>query len=237
MNKITAIILAGGQGKRMETSIAKQYLMLHNKPVLYYSIKAFEESVVDNIVLVVQENMKDWVKTHICEKYEFKKIRKIVIGGKERYDSVYQGLQAVDDADYILIHDGARPFVTEKMIVDSIRDVMMHQACVIGVPSKDTMKIVDSTNTILDTPDRNTMWCIQTPQTFSAELIQSAYQKLYTHKISGITDDAMVVETMMNVPVHVIMGSYQNIKLTTPEDLYVAEAFMKMDMDKNTIQK
>lgn len=235
MNKITAIILAGGQGKRMGTSTAKQYLTLQDKPVLYYSIKAFEESEVENIILVVQDNMVEWVTTHIWKKYGFKKIRQVVTGGKERYDSVYKGLQVADSTDYILIHDGARPFITEKMIADSIHGAMKYQACVLGVPSKDTVKIVDDTRKILNTPDRSKVWCIQTPQAFCAELIQAAYKKLYEQKIDGITDDAMVVEAMMDVPVYVVLGDYQNIKLTTPEDLYIAEAFMKMGMDKNTI--
>lgn len=235
MKKVTAIILAGGQGKRMGTSTAKQYLQLQENPVLYYSIKAFEESDVDQIILVVQDDMIEWVTTHICQRYNFQKIAKVVKGGKERYDSVNQGLQAVEDADYILIHDGARPFVTKKMITDSVCGAMKYRACVLGVPSKDTVKIVDTTQKIIETPDRSKVWCIQTPQAFDAELIRLAYQKLYEQEIGQITDDAMVVETMMNIPVRVVLGSYQNIKLTTPEDLIVAEALMKRNVDKNTI--
>lgn len=248
--KTVAIVLAGGSGKRMGTAIPKQYLMLKENPILYYSLKAFEDSSVDEIVLVTGENDIEFCKSEIVNKHGIKKVVSIVPGGSERYLSVYNGLKAVKEADYVLIHDGARPFITTAIIESSIIDVVKYKACVVGVPSKDTVKIINSNNEVMSTPDRKNVWNIQTPQSFSYELIYNAYEAVMKNfynngnnyneneteysccnvnisKDTIITDDAMVVEMTFKCPVHVTLGSYTNIKITTIDDLKLGEVLIE----------
>lgn len=225
MGKIAAIILAAGQGKRMKSKIQKQYLLLKEKPVLYYSIRAFEQSSVDTIVLVTGKEEMLYCKEEIIKRYNFQKIVYITEGGRERCHSVYKGLQALPkDIEYVLIHDGARPFVTKQMIEDTITAVKEYKACVVGMPVKDTIKITNTDQFSIQTPERQYVWAVQTPQAFSFELVWKAYSMLMEKEIS-VTDDAMVVETFLHYPVKLIEGSYKNIKITTPEDLIVAHAF------------
>lgn len=224
--KITAIVLAAGSGKRMNSNVHKQYLLIKEKPVLYYSLKAFEQSRVDDIILVVGAGEVDYCKKDIVEKYGIRKVCAIVEGGKERYHSVYEGLKAVSDAEYVLIHDGARPFVSQPIIERAIEGVCEHKACVVGMPVKDTIKIVDDETFANETPDRSRVWMVQTPQAFEYSLIYDAYTKMLTGESAGITDDAMVVERMTDCKVKLIEGSYQNIKITTPEDLDIAEIYL-----------
>lgn len=221
--RASVIILAAGQGKRMQSDIPKQYLPLNEKPILYYAIKAFEESLVQEIVLVVGNGEIEYCQKEIIEKYHFQKVRKIVVGGKERYHSVYNGLKAIEKTDYIYIHDGARPFITPKVIKNIFEQVKIYEACVVGMPVKDTIKIVDEEHNISNTPDRKYVWQVQTPQVFAYALIKEAYEKLIKKEDSSITDDAMVIEKMSNHKVKLIEGSYQNMKITTPEDIKMAE--------------
>lgn len=233
MSKTTAIVLSAGKGKRMNSDTAKQYMNLHDKPVLYYTMMAFESSYVDEIVVVCGKDDKDFVLTEIVEKYSFNKVKKIVTGGKERYHSVYQGLMACDDTDYVLIHDGARPFV-DHMILERVREcVEKYGACVAAMPVTDTIKVVSEDGTVLSTPDRKTLWSMQTPQAFEFELAVSSYIKLIESekeildKGINITDDAMVVEYFTNHPVKIVEGAYNNIKITTPEDIPRGEGILK----------
>lgn len=230
--KVGAICLAAGQGKRMESKVQKQYLLLEGKPVLYYSLKEFQESRIDEIILVVGKGEEEYCRKEIVERYAFTKVKKIVSGGKERYHSVYQGLTAMEKMDYVLIHDGARPFLTKEIIERSIEGVIVYGACVAAMPVKDTIKLADENENIASTPDRSKLWQIQTPQSFSYPYIKEAYDKLMQKEKEGecqlsITDDAMVIEQFMRLNVHLIHGSYENIKITTPEDLIIAEAFLK----------
>ena len=225
--KVTAIVLAAGSGKRMNSDVHKQYLLIKDKPVLYYSLKAFEESEVDNIILVVGSGEVEYCKKEIVEQYNLTKISAIVEGGKERYHSVYEGLKASGDTAYVLIHDGARPFLTKDIIARAIEEVKKCQACVVGMPVKDTIKIADEACYAKETPNRAFVWQVQTPQAFSYGLIYDAYTRMLEQGESGITDDAMVVERMTDYKVKLIEGSYRNIKITTPEDLLIAEAYLK----------
>ncbi|MBQ8280511.1 MAG: 2-C-methyl-D-erythritol 4-phosphate cytidylyltransferase [Roseburia sp.] len=227
--KTTAIVLAGGSGKRMNSKVHKQYLLINEKPVLYYSLKAFEDSQVSDIILVVGAGEVEYCKKDIVEKYGFRKVKAIVEGGKERYHSVYEGLKAATETDYVLIHDGARPFVSQPIIERTIDAVCQHQACVVGMPVKDTIKIVDDQTYAKDTPNRSNVWMVQTPQAFAYPLIYDAYTRMLAEEDSAITDDAMVVERMTDYKVKLIEGSYQNIKITTPEDLIIAEAYLKTE--------
>jgi 2-C-methyl-D-erythritol 4-phosphate cytidylyltransferase len=225
--KTVAIVLAAGSGKRMLSSIPKQYLQLDGKPILYYSLKTFEDSSVDEIILVVGKEDIDYCRKTIIEEYHFKKVSHIIVGGVERYHSVYQGLNAISFADYVLIHDGARPFVTVEMIERTIEQVVQHNACIVGVPTKDTIKLVDGHGTVIETPNRDKVWSIQTPQAFSFDIIIKAYRMIMDNLVENITDDAMVVEHTMNYPIKLVMGSYRNIKITTPEDIQIGETLLK----------
>lgn len=225
--KTTAIVLAAGSGKRMNSKVHKQYLLLKGRPVLYYSLKAFEDSPIDDIILVVGAGEIDFCRKEIVEQYGFEKVRAIVEGGKERYHSVYEGLKAAGATDYVLIHDGARPFVSQPIIERTLEAVCEYKACVVGMPVKDTIKIVDEDTFAKETPNRSTVWMVQTPQAFSYSLVYDAYTRMLADEDAAITDDAMVVERMTDYKVKLIEGSYQNIKITTPEDLDVAEKFFE----------
>ncbi len=231
--KIAAICLAAGQGKRMESKVQKQYLLIEDKPVLYYALKAFQDSKVEEVVLVVGAGEEEYCKKEIVDNYGFSKVKAIVEGGKERYHSVFNGLQAVGDVDYVLIHDGARPFLTLGIIERCIEGAKEYKACVAGMPVKDTIKLADSEQNIESTPERSKVWMIQTPQAFEYLLIKEAYNTLIEQEKQGtqtsipVTDDAMVVEYFLNQKVHLVYGSYENIKITTPEDMRIAEVFVR----------
>lgn len=231
--KTTAIVLAGGSGRRMNSAVKKQFLEIKDKPLLYYSLKAFEDSFIDEVILVASEEDKEYCNKEIIEKYGFQKIKKIVPGGKERYHSVANGVMAAGVCDYIFIHDGARPFVSHEMLDRLLEEVQHSGACVAGMPVKDTIKIADADGFIETTPRRDLVWMIQTPQVFTYELIYKAYNLLLKEETSlvekgiSITDDAMVVETLLGEKVKLVEGSYKNIKITTPEDISVAEGFLQ----------
>ena len=226
--RCTAIVLAAGQGKRMHSKIQKQFLEIGGKPILYYSMECFQKSpLIQDIILVTGEDMISYCQSEIVEKYGFTKVCKVTAGGKERYDSVYAGLLCCQDTDYVCIHDGARPFVTEEMIQRGYEAVKRTNACIMGMPSKDTVKLADPSGYIKETPDRKIVWNIQTPQIFSYDLIRGAYESIRKKDMSNVTDDAMVVEQETGTKILLVEGSYQNIKITTPEDLAVAEAFLR----------
>ena len=224
----TAIVLAAGQGKRMHSKIQKQFMELNGMPVLCYSLRCFQESpLIQDIILVTGEESISYCKEEIVQKYGFTKVSAVIPGGKERYDSVYAGLCECRDCEYVLIHDGARPFVTEEILERGLQKVKETGACVIGMPSKDTVKLSDEEGYVKETPNRKCVWTIQTPQIFLYSLIREAHDSIRQKDMSKITDDAMVVEQETGAKVALAEGSYQNIKITTPEDLDIAEAFLK----------
>lgn len=230
--KATAIVLAAGKGSRMQSDIPKQYMELNGYPVLYYALKTFQESFVDEVILVCGEEEISFCRKEIVEKYRFSKVKKVVAGGKERYQSVQKGIQAIEESDYVYIHDGARPFLTQDILKRSQEKVEQCNACVVGMPVKDTIKLTDSNGNIKDTPDRNYVWQIQTPQVFSYDIIKSAYEKMEEAKDINFTDDAMVVEKMLHYPIQLVMGSYQNIKITTPEDMKIGCLYCSSKMEE-----
>lgn len=233
--KKIAIILSGGKGKRMGTAVSKQYLKLKDKPILAYSLDSFDKSNIDEIILVVGSGDKEFVKNEIVDRYNIKKVGAIVEGGKERYNSVYNALVYIDkmisdilpDNTYVLIHDGARPFINVSDINIIIEEAVKAKACVLGVRAKDTIKISDDNNYIEETPDRSNVWQIQTPQAFQFKLLKDSYDKVIADDIRNITDDSMVVERVSEVKIKLIEGSYTNIKITTPEDLIIGEMLIK----------
>lgn len=235
--RCVAVVLAGGRGKRMGTTLAKQYLLIREKPVLYYSLEAFEKSeLIDEIILVVGKGQIPYCRQEIVEKYQFQKIKAVVEGGAERYHSVWAALRVLEQEKmkdgYIFIHDGARPFINEEILKRAYEEVKRSHACVVGMPVKDTIKIADESGCIDMTPKRSLVWQIQTPQVFSSDLIIPAYREVIEHETElleqgiQITDDAMVVENVCRCQVKLVEGSYENIKITTPEDLKIAEIFL-----------
>jgi len=224
--KSTAIILAAGSGKRFNAKKKKQFAKLYDKPLLYYSLKAFSESNADEIIVVTSRDDIDFVREDIVKKYEFSKVTSIVSGGNERYDSVYSGLKAVS-GDICLIHDCARAMIDVELINRCIDETVKYRAVVPTVAPKDTIRIRDG-EFGGETIDRSTLCIIQTPQCFYTDLIKSAFEKMYKtdYKSLGITDDAMVVEKFSDTKVRLIEGDYKNIKVTTPEDIMIAKAFL-----------
>ncbi len=227
IDNVTAIITAAGKGTRMNSDINKQYIEIAGIPVLARAIDAFQKcEAISNIVVVVNEENIDYCRHKIIEKYNFSKVTSLVCGGEERQNSVYKGLCAVSESSkVILIHDGARPFVSNKNIIDCINAAKAYGACGIGVRLKDTIKICDKDGFVESTPDRSSLWSIQTPQAFTYEIIMDAHKKAIQSEYIG-TDDMVLVERL-GIKVKIIEGSYQNIKITTPEDLLTGEMIVK----------
>lgn len=220
------IIVAAGTGSRMKKDINKQFIKLDNKEIIAYTIdKFYINNEIDDIVVVIKKDEEDYFKENILEKYNFKNI-KIAYGGEERQDSVYNGIQKLDkNCEVVLVHDGARPFVTEEIINNSIQEAKKHNAVVVGVKVKDTIKVVGEEGSIVDTPNRKYLWSVQTPQVFKYDIITKAYENAYNENYYG-TDDAMLVEKI-GYDVKMIEGSYDNIKITTQEDLNFGEQILR----------
>lgn len=240
--RCTAVILAAGSGSRMKSGTAKQFMPLGGKPLICYALQAVEESdVIDDCILVTGAEDLKWVSEEIVLRYHFSKVDTVIAGGSERYASVASAMRLIVSEDmrvpnrdgYVFVHDGARPFLTEKILRDTYEAVCRYGACVSAVHSKDTVKIADEEGIVRETPDRTHVWNMHTPQVFEVGLITQAYAALERNleklKQDGIhiTDDAMVVEYFTNHRIKLVEGSYENIKLTTPEDLAVAEEILR----------
>jgi len=231
--RYAVIVLSAGSGSRMKSNIAKQYMMLNNKIILSYSLDTFEkDDEISDIVIVASESDIDMVNKDIVSKYGYKKISAVVAGGKERYESVYNGLKAIagnkTTPDYVMIHDGARPFIS-KEVTDRLKyAVVENEACIPAVKSKDTIRISDDDGYVKMTPKRDNVWNVQTPQTFDYPGLKQAFDT-YMSDISlygAVTDDAMVWELVTGKTVKIVEGDYNNIKITTPEDIAVAEGIL-----------
>jgi len=229
--KTAAIIPAGGSGKRMQGSLSKQYLLLNGIPILVHTLKVFQNSpMVHDIFLVVPSGDIEFVKQSIVHKYGISKVSRVLPGGQERQDSVKNGLDAVgDDYDIVIIHDGVRPFISEELVDLAILEATRDGAVTAGIPVKDTVKTVDQEGWIVETLSRDRLWLTQTPQAFKREVIKKAHM-LASHDHYYGTDDAMLVERA-GIHVKMISGSYDNIKVTTKEDLLLAEGIIKKKKD------
>ena len=221
------VIVAAGTGSRMNMGINKQFIKLEGKEIIAYTIEKFyNNSNIEDIVVVVKEDESEFFKKEILDKYNFKNV-KIAYGGKERQDSVYNWLKLLDEkCDFVLIHYGARPFVSDKIIDKSIEEAKEHKAIVVGVPVKDTIKVIDNDKNIVDTPNRSVLWAVQTPQTFDYNILIDAYKDAFKNKFYG-TDDAMLVERI-GYKVKMLEGSYNNIKITTQEDLNIGSQILRV---------
>lgn len=224
MNSV--IIVAAGSGRRMNMDINKQFIQLNKKEIIAHTIDVFYKNEnIDEIIVCIKKEEEEIFKDRIINKYNFKNI-KIAYGGKERQDSIYNGLKCLNDkCDIVLIHDGARPFVDDRIINDSIKVARDKKAVVVGTPVKDTIKVVCD-GIINDTPKRDYLWAAQTPQVFEYKIIKKAYEKAYENNYYG-TDDSMLVEKI-GQKVTMIMGSYDNIKITSPEDIKIGEQILSL---------
>ena len=232
-NKKIAVIPAAGMGIRMGVSVPKQFLLIQDIPILALTLMVFQESDhIDHIIVTVPKDEIKRCEQDIIEKYNITKTYKVVAGGKSRQDSVRLGLyaaqQIANDNDLVLIHDGVRPFINEGLITNLIEEAQSHKAVVVGIPAKDTVKEVDENGYVVNTLRRESLWLIQTPQVFRFKDILYAHKKAYSESWKGITDDAMLLERL-GLSVKVIMGSEDNIKITTPSDLKLAEFLLKKE--------
>lgn len=227
MIKTDAVIVSAGKGHRFMEGRKKQFFSLGGKPVLAHTIDQFEIcSLIRQILLVVGQEDLDYCLKEIVEKYGYRKVSQIIPGGKRRQESVKKGLDTLPgDTEIIVIHDGVRPFVTKEMIEESIQAAARFGAVVAAMPVKDTIKMAHPDGTVLKTLERESLWQVQTPQTFQALMIKEAYLKATEEGFIG-TDDASLVERL-GMKVHIFPGSYTNIKITTPEDLMLANLFLK----------
>ena len=231
MSKNVALILAAGQGKRMGLGINKQFIELKGKPVLYYTLEAFSNNKnIDEIFLVCAEGEVEYCRENVVNKFNFSKVKDIVKGGLERQDSVYNGLKAINSCDIVLIHDGARPFLTDAIIDKGIDMAKIHGACTCGVKSKDTIKIKEDSGFSKETLNRENTFLVQTPQCFKYDIILDCHKRLNSNR-TLVTDDTMVVE-IFNHKVYLYDGDYSNIKITTPEDMIVGESILNNRKNK-----
>lgn len=233
--RCTAVMLAAGMGLRMGGDIRKQYLMLGGMPMFLHSIRTMQECPrITDIIVMAHRDDVEIVRDLLAEYGYTKKLRKVTAGGKERVHSVAIGLEEIDwPCDYVFIHDCARPFLDLHTMERLYETVRKTDACVAGVPAKDTVKIVDEACNVTKTPNRASVWIVQTPQVFSLDLIRDAHRKVLAREeylqAKGLilTDDAMVAEFAGGCRVRMVMASYRNIKITTPEDLVIGDAFIK----------
>lgn len=226
MDKVAAVIVAGGSGKRMGMKIKKQFIELEGKAILAHTIEAFNKcKVIDEIIVVVGKEDIAKVKTEIVSRYGYDKVIQIIEGGTERQESVYNGLMAVTkEVQYVMIHDGARPFISQEILEKALIMTKEKHATVVAVPVKDTIKVVNEALEVEATPNRSTLWSVQTPQSFKKELLIKAYGYA-KEKSLIVTDDSMLVEAY-GKKVHVVEGDYNNIKITTSEDLVLGQAIL-----------
>lgn len=222
---VSAIVLAGGRGKRMGFVQSKQYIDLNGKPILYYTLKRFINNPnIDKVILVIPEDEMEFCQKEVLDKYSLK-VDSVALGGKERQDSVYNGLKKAEGSDIVLIHDGARPFVSEKIIDYGITYAKLYGAAAPGVMPKDTIKVKNTKGFSIETPERSNLVAVQTPQVFNYEMILKCHEKVRENRLE-VTDDTMVAELFGN-DVYLYEGEYTNIKITTPEDLILAQYLVK----------
>ncbi len=221
MDKVGAIVVAAGKSERMG-GVEKIFATINGKPLIAHAVEAFQRSpIVDSIVIVLAED-KVGIGLDLVKKFGWDKVIAVCAGGARRQDSVSEGLKRLGKVDWVLIHDGARPCVTQDIIKRGLEEARECGAAIPAMPVADTIKVVSADSYVKDTPPRDKLWAVQTPQVFRFDIISEAHRKTK----ANVTDDAGMVESLGH-KVKVFRGSYTNIKVTTPEDLIIAEAIIK----------
>ncbi|MCR5460049.1 MAG: 2-C-methyl-D-erythritol 4-phosphate cytidylyltransferase [Acetatifactor sp.] len=265
MDKNVAVVLAAGTGSRMKSGVAKQFMLLSDRPLIYYALRTMEESkVIDECILVTGAGDEEKIRREVVEEYGFQKVKAIIPGGSERCFSVANAMRWLAEesnalerqgapriSGYVFIHDGARPFVTEEILKRCLEAAKACGACVAAMPSKDTVKLADAEGFAGETPERSRVWTVQTPQTFERDLIIKAYARFeeavkaqnektgkgeQSGKTPFVTDDASVVERFTEAKVKLVEGAYENLKITTPDDMLIAEALL-IEKNKGKFEK
>ncbi|NLP14970.1 MAG: 2-C-methyl-D-erythritol 4-phosphate cytidylyltransferase [Clostridium sp.] len=223
---VSAVVAAAGKGTRMNMDINKQYIKVCGIPVLARTLSVFEQcELIDEVVVVVNDNDIFFCKQNIVEAYDLKKVKLLVAGGAERQNSVYNGLlQLNKDTDVVIIHDGARPFINNKIIAECIQAALVHGVSTVAVPVKDTIKLSEDGDCVNKTLERGKLWAVQTPQAFKYDILMGAHKRAAQDGFTG-TDDTVLAERL-GYRTRLVMGSYNNIKITTKEDLAFAEAIV-----------
>ncbi|AEN92001.1 MULTISPECIES: 2-C-methyl-D-erythritol 4-phosphate cytidylyltransferase [Priestia] len=221
--KYEIIVLAAGQGKRMKAGRNKQFLTIQNVPLIIHTLQKFEQDPWCSGIVLVVNKKEVAIFEELLTEYPIQKVQSLTVGGDERQHSVYNGLKNLKQAQMVLIHDGARPFVQQNTIHELVEKAASDKAAVLAVPVKDTIKRVEQ-GTVIETVERSSLWAIQTPQAFLFDVVMDAHEKAKTNEYLG-TDDASLVEKA-GQKVSIVEGNYDNIKLTTPEDLLYAEAIL-----------
>lgn len=226
-NNLRVVIAAAGSGKRMASKINKQYMLLKEKPVLAYSLDVFEEfGLVDDIVIVAHPREVDFCEKEVVKKFGYSKVSQIIPGGEQRQDSVWAGLKELDSrTDFVAVHDGARPLLTAGLLWELLKEAEEWGAAIPGIRARDTLKMVDRDNFVGQTLDRSSIVAVQTPQVFKYNELLRAYEYAYEEGFMA-TDDSSLFEKYIG-RVKVVPGNYNNIKITTPEDLIIAEGLLK----------
>lgn len=220
----TVVIVAAGMGRRMNASTTKQLIEIGGRPILWHTLEAFQSmTVIDEIVLVIKSEERAYIEGQLLKGGHFSKVTHVVTGGKERSDSVANGLNVVSDGGQVMIHDGARPFIDEASVIDLLKALMTYEGAILAIPAKDTIKAVNEVQEVTHTYDRKTLWQVQTPQAFKTSLLKQAFAEV-EHGIREFYDDAMMVEAITDKPIKIVLGKDTNIKMTTPFDLIIGEA-------------
>ena len=225
--QVCTLIPAAGKGHRMMHSVKKPYLKLAQKPILAHTIQRFEQnSAVDAIFVIVDAADFDECHAAVLDPYPFRKVQALVAGGETRQESVQNGIHALSaDVDFVIVHDGVRPFVTDEIIFACLEAAAEYGAAVAAVPVKDTIKVANKDSFVLETPVRERLWAVQTPQVFRKSLLEEAHQIAQQRQLVA-TDDAALVE-QLGLPVKLVQGSYANLKITTQVDLQIAETLLE----------
>lgn len=225
---VAAILPCAGQGKRMGSKVSKPYIEIWGRPLVTYTLDAFQAHPhIDEIVMVVRKEDLDYCRKNIVDKYRFTKVKAVVAGGKERQDSIFLGMSLLDEkTEWVVVHDGARPLVTKEILERALKTAWQKGSAVVGVPAKDTIKKVNDDLTVSETPERKTLWQVQTPQIFRKETLLNAYEQSTLNNWQ-VTDDASLVEKL-GEKVYMVKGEYTNIKVTTPEDIFFVKEMIRM---------
>lgn len=227
---VSAIIVAAGQSRRMGGDTSKQFILIDGVPVIVRTLKAFEiaERIREVVIAARQEDIPQMYA--LIQDYEITKVKQIITGGVTRQESVFRAIAQVDEnADFLAIHDGARPLIRPQEIDLAVSAAVEHGAAALGVPVKDTVKQVDADGKIVDTPERSTLWAVQTPQVFSRALYLRAAEQA-GEAAAQLTDDCQLIERT-GAPVYLVRGAYANLKITTPEDVFAAEGILRATED------